>query len=274
MQLQISPGAFQLEGHAPECEPLSLYDLYMSTFETLVADTDALREACFRLRYQVYCVENEGYEPASAFVDGLERDSFDTHSAHALLRHRASGEFVGTVRTILDPGGAAARDFPVDRICAENRIGMPRSMASGGVAELSRFCIAKRLRRQVLDSVRSHPEDRARIMPAMSLGLMRGCYLLTRLNGATAWCMVMEQRLIEFLGKHGIHFRPIGPMIEFHGQRQVCHEDVDCLMARMKAERPDVWDIITDKGRYCALSMPRTIARKPAGSPRRLKASA
>jgi N-acyl amino acid synthase of PEP-CTERM/exosortase system len=278
MQLHHSQSAFCLETNPPDQEPLTLYDLYMSTFEAVVSDTDALREECFRLRYQVYCIENEGYEPPTAFADRMERDAFDAHSVHALLRHRASGDFIGTVRLILHPGGATPRNLPIDQICAHNSIELPRAVTLGDVAELSRFCIAKKLRRRVLDNIHtgaSKAEDHARMIPAMSLGLIRACYLLTRLNGVREWCMVMEPRLIEFLGKLGIHFNLIGPLIEFHGKRHVCHMNVDRMMARMKRERPDVWDVIADKGRYCALPMPSTpVGRKAADKTRRLKASA
>ena len=44
-----------------------------------IADTDALREALHRLRYQVY-VEEYGFEKAADHPDGLEKDALDSHA--------------------------------------------------------------------------------------------------------------------------------------------------------------------------------------------------
>ena len=76
-------------------------------FEILQADTPALLEEAFRLRYQVYCREGllPGFDPLD-YPDGLERDIYDYEhrSVHCLLRHRPTGSNAGTVRLVLaDP---------------------------------------------------------------------------------------------------------------------------------------------------------------------------
>lgn len=66
------------------------------------ARSDALRRIHFRLRYQVYCVENE-YEPREAYPDGLEVDEHDARAEHFLVRAgamSAPGAWVGTMRLI------------------------------------------------------------------------------------------------------------------------------------------------------------------------------
>ena len=45
-------------------------------FEIIRADTDALREEVFRLRYQAYCVETK-FENSANFRDPLEKDAFE-----------------------------------------------------------------------------------------------------------------------------------------------------------------------------------------------------
>jgi N-acyl amino acid synthase of PEP-CTERM/exosortase system len=103
---------------------LPLYDYYNATFESMIADTDALRRECFRLRYMVYCEENK-WETNATNGEQIERDRYDDRAAHALLRHRESGLFIGTVRLILHPDRATRGDFPIHHLCAENGITLP-----------------------------------------------------------------------------------------------------------------------------------------------------
>ena len=86
-------------------------------FEILRADTPALLEQVFRLRYAVYCQEGclPGFDPVD-YPDGLERDIYDYEhrSVHCLLRHRPTGSNAGTVRLVLaDPVQPDAL-FPIE----------------------------------------------------------------------------------------------------------------------------------------------------------------
>jgi hypothetical protein len=44
-------------------------------------------------------------------------------------------------------------------------------------------------------------------------------------------------------------FNPLGPLVEYHGRRQPCWVDLGIMLDRVHAERPDVWNVITDGGR-------------------------
>src|SRR5690348_7843958 len=72
-------------------------------FEGVSADTPELKAECFRIRYQVYCIE-QGFEEADV-NPGIEIDQYDERSAHALLVHRSSGLAVGTIRLVLHQEG-------------------------------------------------------------------------------------------------------------------------------------------------------------------------
>jgi len=63
---------------------------YNEHFDVVRADTRALLDQAYRLRYQVYCVENPFESPAEQ-VNGRETDLDDDRSVHALLVHRRSG---------------------------------------------------------------------------------------------------------------------------------------------------------------------------------------
>lgn len=78
-----------------------LYESFKDHFEIVVADTPELLEKVFRIRYQVLCVEKRlpGFDPA-LYKDGLEKDSYDRHSSHVLIKFIPSGQFIGTVRFV------------------------------------------------------------------------------------------------------------------------------------------------------------------------------
>src|SRR3954454_20844184 len=73
--------------------------LYTRHFDVVRADTPALLNRVYELRYQVYCVENAFEDPAES-LGGREIDADDDRAVHVLLIHRESGEAAGTARVI------------------------------------------------------------------------------------------------------------------------------------------------------------------------------
>lgn len=207
---------------------------YEIRFRVLAADTPALREKVFRLRYQVYCVEN-AYEDPAGHPDGLERDAYDGHAAHSLMVDRFSGVSVGAVRIVLPRPGALDRSFPVQQVCLDRRLHDPALLPLDRYAEVSRFCISKAYRQR-------HQVGQAK------LGLIRAAIGMTIQHGLTHWCAVMEPWLLRLLRQLGIEFDPVGPLVDYHGRRQPCVVSLHAMLERVWQERPDVWMAITNKG--------------------------
>ena len=236
----------------------NLYDFYNDIFEGVLANTEELRKECYKIRYEVYCIEHSGYEDPAAFPDGCEHDEHDAHAVHALLRHRETGIFVGTVRLILHSIGSITGIPPVYNLCSANGLVMPEAFPRQNIAEVSRFCIIRDFRRRVVDTIASSSytkdellSDKLRIVPSMSLGLIAMLVLMSKQNTIKQWCAEMEPFLIQLLSKLGIYFEPVGPLVEYHGKRQICYRPLDALLNQVAKERLDVWEIITDRGRYC-----------------------
>jgi N-acyl amino acid synthase of PEP-CTERM/exosortase system len=61
----------------------------------------------------------------------------------------------------------------------------------------------------------------------------------------------MEPTLLRMLQRLGIYFENMGPVVDYHGQRQPCFCSVDDLLATTWEQRPDVWSLVTDDGRLC-----------------------
>jgi N-acyl amino acid synthase of PEP-CTERM/exosortase system len=231
---------------------IPLSESYRRFFHAVPANTDELRREAHRLRYQVYCVEH-AYEDASANPDGLERDEFDAHSVHGVLLHRGTGSTVGTVRLVLHRPGSITPSLPIYRVCHDPRLA---TFPLATTVELSRFAISKFFRRRVGDGdygkfVDCHElaEDLRRVIPYFTLGLFTVALQLGLAHKTTHVCAVMEPALLRLVARFGFHFHPLGPIVDYHGQRQPCFNTVEALIGGVEAERPDFWNVITDCGR-------------------------
>ncbi len=95
----------------------SFYPDYQKTFRVLRADSNALKDIVFRLRYEIYCLENnmdcsDSVRNAGVGSD-LEKDAYDDHALHYLLYHKLTDEAVGTVRIVLPREDKPLHSFPL-----------------------------------------------------------------------------------------------------------------------------------------------------------------
>jgi putative hemolysin len=83
-------------------------------FETVLARTPEDRRAALALRYRVFVAEMGAGGDGVDHAAGLERDDFDSHASHLLLRDRARPEgdqVVGVYRLMDDAAARAAGQF-------------------------------------------------------------------------------------------------------------------------------------------------------------------
>jgi N-acyl amino acid synthase of PEP-CTERM/exosortase system len=231
----------------PEYTEESLLDRFHLYFRIATAvSRDELQEA-FRIRYQVYCVENPFENPADP-PDGLERDEFDSHSIHGLLIHRASEQAMGTVRLIMPVRHELERSFPVQQLCNHPQL---KLLPLDRMAEVSRFSISKQFRRRQCDTLyegNDSRRERRGIAPLMSLGLIQSLLSMSAEHGITHWCATMEPTLLRLLEAMSIHFKPLGPLVRYHGTRQPCYCEVAPMLERVKSEQRPLWEVLTDGG--------------------------
>ena len=237
----------------------TLAEFYWSWFDARVAYSDDVRDAAFRLRYRVYCIENP-FEDPSANPDGREIDTYDSHAVHSLLIYRPTNVSAGTVRLVLPLAHDPDNSFALQHVCNHLMLRDRARFPIHAMAEVSRFCISKEFRRrlgdgtsvvgQESDGMEMSADDERRILPHLSLGLIESLVRMSIENKVTHWCAVMEPTLLRLLTRLGIHFDPIGPIVEYHGRRQPCFIPLAVLLPRVKRERPDVWDVITRGGKH------------------------
>jgi N-acyl amino acid synthase of PEP-CTERM/exosortase system len=89
-----------------------------------------------------------------------------------------------------------------------------------------------------------------RVTPYLTLGLMDGIIRMSIQHKATYLCATMERQLLRLLNRMGIHFEPIGPVVEYHGLRQPCYRYLLDLLNQVKKERFDVWEVMTNEGAH------------------------
>ncbi|HZT26830.1 MAG TPA: hypothetical protein VFA57_14110, partial [Pseudolabrys sp.] len=99
-------------------------------------------------------------------------------------------------------------------------------------------------------------QERRRIIPHMSLGLVSAALRFGVEAGMEYVSAVMEPTLLRLITRFALHFTPVGPLVEYHGPRQPCYAEGRTLMRRVERERPDVWEVITDNGRLWKPTLP------------------
>ncbi len=202
-----------------------------SPFQVIAADTPELRLACYRLRYRIYCLEQE-FEPAADNPGGLECDGHDDHAVQAIVIHKESGMAAATVRLILPCLARGAKPLPFLSFC--DTIDM---LPGHGVAEISRFGVSRRFRHMV--------DDDTVTTDALLTALIRGCVTLAAVHGVSYLCALLEPALIRRVARLGVTFPAAGPLVEHHGLRQPSIICVDDVLDHLADHRPEVWAAVT-----------------------------
>ena len=239
---------------AVDAERARLVDLYRKWFDIVPAHTPEQVAESQRIRYQVYCVE-AGFEDATMFPDGLERDEFDRRrTVCSLLVHKPTQMVAGTVRLILpdsSPGAPQLPAFSVSEALGElTEDQAPRA----STAEISRFAISKQFRKRAEDTLIPalyEPTGKigdARVIPHITLGLMQAILRMSLENNITHLIIAIEPALDRLLRKLGIVFNPVGPLFEYHGRRRGHHHSVNGLLDDIYRRRPEIWEVLTDSG--------------------------
>jgi N-acyl amino acid synthase of PEP-CTERM/exosortase system len=232
-----------------------LVEAYRNAFEGVPVTTPAQLRAAHRLRYQVFCIENKIFDPAKN-RGGLECDEYDEHSLHAVLLHRATQSVVGTVRLVLHKPGARHGSLLFHQLCRHPRLNDLDFLPPETTGEIGRFAIAKAFRPSPgadeggrLSEFGNFSGTDRRLIPQMSLGLIKVALQMCIAQRIRDVCAAMEPSLLRLLGGLGLHFHPLGPPVDYYGLRQPCYTNLVELFARCRVERPEVWAVTTDHGR-------------------------
>ncbi|SCX82649.1 N-acyl amino acid synthase, PEP-CTERM/exosortase system-associated [Nitrosospira sp. Nl5] len=234
-------------------------------FEIIDARSPELLRDVFHLRYRVYCIEQRapGFD-ASNYPTEMESDSYDRHSSHILLRHRPSGEFVGTARLILPDPLDPKKLFPTEQHTQFDPTLIDTSRLSRqNTGEISRLVVIRRFSRRRDElfhaiengtSIEKWTPAKQRRFPHPMLALAVGIIHMSVEHNITHWFSVMEPALNRLLGLYGLQLDPIGPIIDHHGLRQPYYVNLIEMLERMYKDYNQYWELVTDYGRVSPIS--------------------
>lgn len=235
----------------------TLITAFKHYFEVISADTPSLLEEVFRLRYHVLCVEQRlpGFEQCK-YPNGLEKDDYDRHSVHILVRHRPSNSYIGTARLVLTDPLNMRKPFPIeDHSRFDSTLIDKCKISRCSIAEISRLAVlsvfphrAGKSRRKFTNETLDHSPTRLRF-PHPVLALVSGIVRMCAEHKIRYWYAVMDPALNRLLNIYGLDLQAIGPITQYHGLRRPYFADLNALLNRIYAEHHEAWHVLTDSGR-------------------------
>ena len=212
------------------------------SFETILCDTPEARSIHYKLRYQVYCRETE-FEDPNEFADGQERDWYDKHSVHFVVRDPLNRQWLAAMRLVLAERGR----LPLEKFCNIEPMS-ENLLVRSTMVEFSRLC--------VLQSNRNHNRDRSqgrkvvdgrpgdvRIIrpdpryPEIMLGLINATFEWSRRHDVHYCYFLIHRALARTLQRLNLELRPTGEPTEHRGLRTPYIMDIRESGRRMKQKQ-------------------------------------
>lgn len=229
----------------------SLAEAFLNYFDLDLVESQRQRDQIGQLRYRVYC-EEFGYEPAEAFPDRRETDSFDDHSIHCVITHRGSGETAGCVRLIC---ATEEHKLPLETYCLEQ---VYTDYLDSLAYERKRVCEVSRL--AVDPAFRRRPGERhtrlgefdamdcchqeQRTFSLISIAAVLAGFAMSSLTDRTRIYTMMEANLPRLLRRAGILMQQAGDPMEYHGRRSPYFITTDFALDNMRDDLHVMYEAI------------------------------
>lgn len=224
-------------------------------FKIQFANTKALRQEAFKIRYGVYSSEL-GWEPAND--KQMEIDECDDYAYHCLLEHRRTGAFAGCIRLIIPPTDEPDKALPFEANCLESarkEVFDTTSLPRGSFGEISRLAVLASFRRRekeknvpfVLNNINTqtiYTEEERRNFPNIAMGLYLSGIALASLCQHQGMVVMMEPRLNRRLKRFGLPFQQIGDTMDYHGQRAMFYLDENDFDKELTEQLKELYGII------------------------------
>ena len=197
-------------------------------FEVILADTEYSRQVHYQLRYQVYCLD-ECFEEQDDGQEEIERDEWDSHSTHFLVRNRQTSDWVAAMRMVTPDTNRA---LPIEQLCDINPL--VASTSSGNqIAEISRLCILNSYRRRQTARVLPFDVDSTRKQDGISTiqtninssrslimkGLLRAASIYSYDNNIPYWYFLTTPALARIVNRMGVQMIKAGSACNHCGVR-------------------------------------------------------
>jgi N-acyl-L-homoserine lactone synthetase len=176
--------------------------MFDDRYEVVLADTESSKAIHYHLRYQVFCLE-KGFETADRFRNRMEKDRFDEHAVHFLVREKKRNKWIGAARLVIGP----LDNLPIRQV---TEVEGPNPNTGAVIAEFSRLL--------VLDQCR-HANHNGIAEPEVLLGLFRAARAYCRQQDIDQWVFLCRRSIYRILSNVGIQLEQIGPACQHRGLR-------------------------------------------------------
>lgn len=196
-------------------------DNVFSSFDFKVAKSRDELEACYRLRYMVYC-EEKSFEPCNNL--GLEYDEFDDIAIHCMVVHRESGELAATARIVMPH--LESHSLPMEVACSESMTGyanIPSQFNRSTIGEFSRLTVSEKFRkvfRQSPEQHRNGSTDTLLYSRYMLYALIAFVFITANQRGIKQVFLMTEPKVARLVKLMGIELDVIGDIVNYHGRRR------------------------------------------------------
>lgn len=196
-------------------------------FDVYLADTPKGKEEHYSLRYKVYC-EEMGFEDKKAFPLEQERDYWDEHSVHFLVRHRETEQWIGAMRMVFSQNGS----LPLQDFCSIDHA----DDCDSNDIEISRLCLLKDIRKRKTDeepplglntktdSAATETNvtelfSRRHISRSLIWGLFRAASIYSSEHNIDNWYFLGTKALARIISKEGFAMTQVGDVCHHRGER-------------------------------------------------------
>ncbi|MCV6615223.1 MAG: PEP-CTERM/exosortase system-associated acyltransferase [Cellvibrionaceae bacterium] len=223
---------------------MTLLEHFIKFYDVRRAFTGADLEACYRIRYQVFCRELNYFDAESY---NKEVDDYDAFSEHALLIHRLSHRPIACTRIVgVDPS-QPERPLPYEEVFKDHldRANFdPDVFLPGQVTELSRLAVLPDFRS---DHKRNKqlPENADLLQschtPIVPLALFCITVALFLCSEADYGMAMMEPKLAGLIRQAGISCEEIGEPVSHKGWRLPFLFERDKVLRKLNRETADLY---------------------------------
>ncbi len=241
----------------------SFYTDYQKAFRVLRADSNALRNIAFRLRYEIYCHDHKiSAGDCTDQAADLEKDAYDDHAVHYLLYHKLTDQAVGTVRVVMPREDKPLHSFPLQFICDHPLLHMEDRVQH--FCEVSKLCMIQSFRKRpgdggVLPSYFDQDQTLQmdgglsvtyrRVIPFAPLGLVRAAFEGALNRGLSDCVCILDPEQLYALQRIGLSYRVLGSRIDLNGPQQPVIFNIKHALDNMILQNPPCWEIVSDRGR-------------------------
>ena len=236
-------------------ETINLRQGFRAHFELLPALDEKTRNQVYTIRHEVYC-EELGYEPAHP--DRHEKDRYDSHSLHCLMRTADdTATLAGCCRLVMANPEDPAEALPFEEICLghlEEGVLAPDRYPRRRIAEVSRLAIRymfRRRRGEKHDPLPIHKRDFGEHItprfPFIPVGLYLASVAMAERRGIEKLFVLTEPRLAEHFAKLGVDILRIGEPVQHRGLRIPSVMDVNGIIAGIRPFLRPMWELIREE---------------------------